>query len=120
MVGQGWLILTLAVYSACRLMPVLKTQLEVLGGVLFNEHGEMSSFFSAAVSKAQANRLNPLVKETIIFELEVRAALLGGTLLLQAAAVCANDRVVLFLDSDAVLGRVISGKSGLGLDGQII
>ena len=54
----------------------------------------MLSFFSATVLKAQADRLNPCKKETIIFELEALAALLGGTLLLHAAAVCANDRVV--------------------------
>ena len=75
----------------------------------------MLSFFSATVLKAQADRLNPCKKETIIFELEALAALLGGTLLLHAAAVCANDRVVLFLDNDRVLGRGISGKRGLGL-----
>ena len=27
---------------------------------------------------------------------------------------------MVFLDNDGVLGRIISGKSGLGLDGQII
>ena len=40
--------------------------------------------------------------------------------MLQSAAVCPNDRVVVFLDNDGVLGRIISGKSGLGLDGLII
>ena len=39
-----------------------------LGGVLYNELGEMLSYFSAHVTEAQAARLNPLGKDTIIFE----------------------------------------------------
>ena len=89
-----------------------------LGGVLYNELGEMLSYFSAPVTKAQATQLNPLEKDTIIFELEALAALIGTTLLLHSAAVSLTDRVVVFLDNDGALGRIISGKSGLGLDGQ--
>lgn len=91
-----------------------------VGGVLFDETGTMLSYFSAQISRDQAMRLNPLGKDTIIFELEALAAWLGGHILLQSAAVCPNDRVVVFIDNDGVLGRIISGKSGLGLDGRII
>jgi hypothetical protein len=91
-----------------------------LGGVLYNELGEMLSYFSAHVTEAQAAQLNPLKKVTIIFELEALAALTGTTLLLHSAAINPADRIVVFLDNDGVLGRIISGKSGLGLDGQII
>jgi hypothetical protein len=91
-----------------------------LGGVLYNELGEMLSYFSAHVTEAQAARLNPLGKDTIIFELEALAALTGTTLLLHSAAISPADRIVVFLDNDGVLGRIISGRSGLGLDGQII
>ena len=91
-----------------------------LGGVLFNQHGKMLSFFSEKVNPDQVDKLNPLGKETIIFELEALAAYIGCSVLLQPAAVRPSDRVVLFLDNDAVLGRIISGKSGLGLDGCII
>ena len=91
-----------------------------LGGVLYNELGEMLSYFSAHVTEAQAAQLNPLKKVTIIFELEALAALTGTTLLLHSAAINPADRIVVFLDNDGVLGRIICGKSGLGLDGQII
>lgn len=91
-----------------------------VGGVLFDESGTMLSYFSAQISQNQVMRLNPLRKDTIIFELEALAAWLRGYFLLQSAAVCPNDRVVVFLDNDGVLGRIISCKSGLGLDGLII
>ena len=91
-----------------------------LGGVLYNQHGKMLSFFSERVNPDLVDKLNPLGKETIIFELEALAACIGCSVLLQPAAVRSSDRVVLFLDNDAVLGRIISGKSGLGLDGCII
>ena len=80
----------------------------------------MLSFFSESVNSDQVTRLNPLGKETIIFELEALAVYAGCSVLLQPAAIKSSDRVVLFLDNDAVLGRIISGKSGLGLDGRII
>ena len=81
-----------------------------LGGVLYNELGEMLSYFSAHVTEAQAARLNPLGKDTIIFELEALAALTGTTLLLHSAAISPADRIVVFLDNDGVLGRIISGR----------
>ena len=68
-----------------------------LGGVLYNELGEMLSYFSAPVTKAQATQLNPLEKDTIIFELETLAALIGTTLLLHSAAVSLTDRVMVRL-----------------------
>ena len=91
-----------------------------VGGVLIDGSGTMLSYFSAQISRDQAARLNPLNKDTIIFELEALAAWLGGHILLPSAAIQPNDRVVVFLDNDGVLGRIISGKSGLGLDGAII
>ena len=73
-----------------------------VGGVLFDESGTMLSYFSAQISQNQVMRLNPLRKDTIIFELEALAAWLGGYFLLQSAAVCPNDRVVVFLDNDGM------------------
>ena len=66
----------------------------------------MLSFYSTFVSAEQVAILNPLEKETIIFELEALALYAGRTILLQAAAIKPSDRIVLFLDNDAVLGRV--------------
>ena len=91
-----------------------------LGGVLYDEFGQMLSYFSAPVTTDQVARINPLHKETVIFELEALAALVGASTLLPLASLNPTDRVVVFLDNDGVLGRIISGKSGLGLDGQII
>ena len=38
--------------------------LGVLGGVLFDQHGKMLSFFSESVNSDQVTKLNPLGKET--------------------------------------------------------
>ena len=64
-----------------------------LGGVLFNQHGKMLAFFSEKVNPDQVDKLNPLGKETIIFELEALAAYIGCSVLLQPAAVRPSDRV---------------------------
>jgi hypothetical protein len=45
-----------------------------LGGVLYDQHGKLLSFFSTAVTEQQIVLLNPANKETIIFELEALAA----------------------------------------------
>ena len=53
-----------------------------VGGVLIDGSGTMLSYFSAQISRDQTARLNPLNKDTIIFELEALAAWLGGHILL--------------------------------------
>ena len=50
-----------------------------LGGVLFDMCGNQLSYFSAKVNKEQICRLNPGNKETIIFELEALAVLVGSS-----------------------------------------
>ena len=64
--------------------------------------------------------LNPGAKETIIFELEALAVLVGCLQLLPAEAVMQNDRVVIFVDNEAVLGKLVSGKGGVSVGDTII
>ena len=83
-----------------------------LGGVLVDQHGTILSFFSSVVDTKQVSMLNPLKKETIIFELEALAVLVGTTCLLPSEGVRSNDRIVIFVDNGAVLSRLVSGKGG--------
>eukprot|EP00435_Cladocopium_sp_Y103_P037801 s2791_g10.t1 len=48
-----------------------------LGGILYDGHGKMLSFFSTEVNREQVQILNPSKKETVIFELEALAVLVG-------------------------------------------
>eukprot|EP00435_Cladocopium_sp_Y103_P067161 s1265_g29.t1 len=86
-----------------------------LGGVLINDCGEILSFFSEQVSPATVDLLNPLRKKGLIFELEALAVMIGTTLL--SSDHC--DRVVVFIDNEAVLARVVTGKGSLQLDQAI-
>ena len=56
--------------------------------------------------------MNPQRKSTIIFELEALAVLVGCTHLLPSEGVQQNDRIVVFVDNEAVLSRLVSGKGG--------
>ena len=90
-----------------------------LGGVLVDQHGTILSFFSSVVDTKQVSMLNPLKKETIIFELEALAVLVGTTCLLPSEGVRSNNRIVIFVDNGAVLSRLVSGKGGGEIDNRI-
>eukprot|EP00435_Cladocopium_sp_Y103_P035364 s4056_g9.t1 len=87
-----------------------------LGGILYDGHGNMLSFFSTEVNE---QILNPSKKETIIFELEALAVLVGCTHLLPSEGILQNDRIVVFIDNEAVLSRLVSGKGGNLVDNKI-
>ena len=89
-----------------------------IGGVLLDQYGKVLSFFSQVVTEHQVVLLNPRHKETIIFELEALAVLVGCTNLLPAEGIMTNDRIVVFIDNNSVLSRLISGKCGSELDGK--
>jgi len=89
-----------------------------IGGVLLDQYGKVLSFFSQVVTEHQVALLNPRHKETIIFELEALAVLVGCTNLLPAEGIMTNDRIVVFIDNNSVLSRLISGKCGSELDGK--
>ena len=57
-----------------------------LGRVLYDEWGKMLSFFAEPVSASLIQLLNPEGKQTIIFELEALAVLVGSTCLLDPIA----------------------------------
>eukprot|EP00435_Cladocopium_sp_Y103_P036392 s2024_g9.t1 len=63
--------------------------------------------------------LKPLKKKNVIFELEALAVLMAVTTLLDPVALAPNDRVVLFIDNDAVLARLVSVAGSLGPDQKI-
>ena len=91
-----------------------------VGGVLLDQYGKVLSFFSQVVTEQQVTLLNPRPnEETIIFELEALAVLVGCTTLLPTEGILTNDRIVLFIDNNSVLSRLISGKCGSELDGKI-
>eukprot|EP00435_Cladocopium_sp_Y103_P032785 s1019_g8.t1 len=90
-----------------------------VGGVLVSDEGEVLSFFSGQVSTGSVEKLNPLKKRGLIFELEALAVLLGTTQLLHPMSLRPCDRVVVFVDNDAVLSRLISGKGNLKLEQEI-
>eukprot|EP00435_Cladocopium_sp_Y103_P044001 s1511_g12.t1 len=87
-----------------------------LGAVLFDDHGSVLSFFSGKLPASSVAILNPLMKKNAIFELEALAVLMAVTTLLDPIALSSNDRVVLFIDNDAVLSRLVSGAGSLGPD----
>ena len=90
-----------------------------LGGVLYDGFGNQLSFFSATVDEKQVAILNPDCKDTIIFELEALAVFIGCTSRLPSEGLFQNDRLVVFVDNDAVLHRLISGRGGNHVDNQI-
>eukprot|EP00435_Cladocopium_sp_Y103_P053455 s3147_g17.t1 len=58
-------------------------------------------------------------KKGMIFEMEAPALMIGATQLLHPLALRPCDRVVVFIDNEAVLARVVSGKAGLSIDQAI-
>ena len=76
----------------------------------------MLSFFSEKVNVETVNLLNPDKKQNLIFELEALAVLMGVSGLLDPLAVQPNDRLVIFIDNNSVLARLVSGSVGTGLD----
>eukprot|EP00435_Cladocopium_sp_Y103_P038892 s848_g10.t1 len=90
-----------------------------VGGVLVSDEGEILSFFSEQLSAASIDLLNPLKKRGLIFELEALAVLIGTTQLLHPMTLRPCDRVVVFVDNDAVLSRLVSGKRNLKLEQEI-
>eukprot|EP00435_Cladocopium_sp_Y103_P052177 s900_g16.t1 len=90
-----------------------------VGGVLVSDEGAILSFFSEQVSPTSIDLLNPLKKRGLIFELEALAVLIGTTQLLHPMTLRPCDRVVVFVDNDAVLSRLVSGKRSLKLEQEI-
>ena len=64
-------------------------------------------------------KIQPNERKTIIFELEALAVMAGCTLLLPCETIFPNDRFVIFVDNDAVLSRLVSGKGGGLVDNLI-
>jgi hypothetical protein len=90
-----------------------------LGGILFDENGAMLSFFSESMSPDDVSLLNPHEKKGLIFELETLATAIGVTQLLPQMAVRPCDRVVIFLDNEASLARLVSGVGSLTFDNAL-
>ena len=90
-----------------------------VGGVLVDDQGNLLSFFSERVSKNDFDLLNPSKKRGLIFELEALAVLIGTTQLLHPLALRPCDRIVVFVDNDAVLSRLISGKGNLKFEQEM-
>eukprot|EP00435_Cladocopium_sp_Y103_P017412 s1805_g4.t1 len=90
-----------------------------LGAVLYDDHGCVLSYFSEKMQADEVQLLNPLQKKNVIFELEALAVLAAVTTLLDPLALAPNDRIVLFIDNDAVLARLVSGAGSLGLEQKI-
>eukprot|EP00435_Cladocopium_sp_Y103_P032952 s285_g8.t1 len=90
-----------------------------LGAVLFDDSGNTLSFFSEKLGASGVNAINPLRKKNVIFELEALAVLMAVTTLLDPIALLPSDRIVLFIDNDAVLARLVSGAGSLGQDQAI-
>eukprot|EP00438_Fugacium_kawagutii_P010731 Skav213182 [mRNA] locus=scaffold11:233236:233676:- [translate_table: standard] len=79
----------------------------------------MLSYFSSKVDASVVGQLNPQKNETVIFELEAFAVYLAATALLDPAGIQQNDRVVVFVDNEAVLARLVAGRSNDQVDGRI-
>eukprot|EP00435_Cladocopium_sp_Y103_P025259 s2284_g6.t1 len=90
-----------------------------IGGVLIDDHGNVLSFFSEQISSEVVALLNPLRKRGLIFELEALAVMVGATQLLNPIVLRPCDRVVVFIDNEAVLARVVTGRGNLQLDQTI-
>ena len=86
-----------------------------VGGVLYNQDGKMLSFFSEQLPADLVGRLNPCLKQNLIFELEALAVLMGVTTLLDPLAIQPCDRVVIFIDNNSVLARLVTGTAGTGI-----
>ena len=91
-----------------------------IGGVLLDGEGNVLSYFSAEILETHVATLNPQSKKTIIFELEALAVYVGCHELLPMLGLHQNDRLVVFVDNEAVLCRLISGKGGGPIDNRII
>ena len=85
---------------------------EGLGGVLYDGFGNLMSFFLTRVESDQVALLNPNGKKTIIFELEALAVFVACLTLLPTEGIFQNHRVVTFVDNEAVLARLVSGRGG--------
>ena len=81
--------------------------------------GTQLSYFFARVDESQVAVLNPDYKETIIFELEALAVLIGCLPLLPSEGIFQNDRLVVFVDNEAVLHRLVSGRGGNHVDNGV-
>ena len=90
-----------------------------LGGVLLGGEGQILSFFSCVVPEDLVRLVNPLSKKTVIYELEALAISIGLNYLLDPIAVQRNDKLVGFVDNNAVLAQVISGRGVDGVAGRI-
>eukprot|EP00435_Cladocopium_sp_Y103_P069804 s179_g34.t1 len=88
-----------------------------IGGVLIDDHGNVLSFFSEQIPSEVVALRNPLRKRG--FELEALAVMVGATQLLNPIALRPCDRVVVFIDNEAVLARVVTGRGNLHLDQAI-
>lgn len=82
-----------------------------LGGVLFDGFGNIVSWFGENLSDLDAVVLNPLEKETIIYECEALAFLLGIMHLLGQKELSPLTEVVGFLDNQAALQAFLTGRT---------
>ena len=87
-----------------------------LGGVLLDGSGNLLSSFSSQINEKHVAILNPFSKKTIIFELKALAVFIGCNELLPALGLHQSDRLVVFVDNEAVLCRLISGNGGGPID----
>lgn len=86
---------------------------------MFDGSGNLMSYFSVRIDASQGALLNPLGKKTIIFELEALAVLVACLALFPTEGIFQNDRVVIFVDNEAVLARLVSGRGGGSIDNLI-
>ncbi len=82
-----------------------------LGGVLFNDEGEVCSWFGIAVSDAISSKLGSMTKQSLIYELELAASILAMQLWGRDAS---SNLHVCCGDNDSARFSLIRA-SGLGL-----
>ena len=90
-----------------------------MGGILYDHQGQMHSWYSQEVPTCVCQSLNPDAKQTIIFELEALAVLAGLECLCGHLSPKCDDRLV-FIDNEAALGALISGRSSTRVNRSIV
>ena len=91
-----------------------------LGGILYNHQGSVHSWYSQEVPPSLCQDLNPDAKRTIISELEALAVLAGLECLCGHLSSKCEDRLVVFIDNEAALGSLISGKASTRVTRSIV
>ena len=91
-----------------------------LGGILYNQQGSVQAWYSQEVSLSLCQDLNPDAKQTIISELEALAVLAGLECLCDHLSSKCEDRLVIFIDNEATLGSMISGRASTRVTRSIV